>query len=156
MVVEPKAATTEQDSSSNVVSGSESKTVVKDTSTKTAEGEVIQKTLLQLEKHTNTADTKDTQHKDDLSDFNQEEEDACVFAESLNAANDNNQDSVEDFSQKRKRSRNEAELDFHTPTKEVIDMAAQDTAAKIVTNNSMESDQASLGAKEGKAIGSEE
>uniref|UniRef100_A0A803NAV3 Replication factor A C-terminal domain-containing protein n=1 Tax=Chenopodium quinoa TaxID=63459 RepID=A0A803NAV3_CHEQI len=64
--------------------------------------------------------------------------------------------SVEDFSQKRKRSGNKAELDFHTPTKEVIDMAAQDTTTKIVNDSSMESDQASLGAKEGKAIGSEE
>uniref|UniRef100_A0A803N601 Replication factor A C-terminal domain-containing protein n=1 Tax=Chenopodium quinoa TaxID=63459 RepID=A0A803N601_CHEQI len=156
MVVEPTAATTEQDNSSNAVSGSESKKVVTDTSTKTAEGEVIQKTLLKSAKHTNSADTKETPHKDDLIDSSQEEEDACVFAESLIAASDNNQDSAEDFSQKRKRSGNEAELDFHTPTKEVIDMAAQDTAAKIVTNSSMESDQASLGAKEGKAIGSEE
>uniref|UniRef100_A0A803MQU1 Replication factor A C-terminal domain-containing protein n=1 Tax=Chenopodium quinoa TaxID=63459 RepID=A0A803MQU1_CHEQI len=80
-----------------------------------------------------TADTKETPHKDDLIDSSQEEEDACVFAESLIAASDNNQDSVEDFSQKRNRSGNEAELDFHTPTKE-----------------------ASLGAKEGKDIGSEE
>uniref|UniRef100_A0A803N614 Replication factor A C-terminal domain-containing protein n=1 Tax=Chenopodium quinoa TaxID=63459 RepID=A0A803N614_CHEQI len=68
MLVEPIAATTEQDSSSNVVSSSESKKVVIDTSTKIAE----------------------------------------------------------------------------------------DTVAKIVTDSSMESDQASLGAKEGKAIGSEE